>query len=86
MSNKRFEMYEIRRVLVQMRLGAADREIAQSGLLGRENLSRIRKLADAKGLLDRGKVLAGRHRSGGGVWSALEPAGQWSRASSPGQT
>ena len=57
MSNKRFEMYEIRQVLVQMRLGATDREIAQSGLMGREKLSRIRKLADAKGLLDRGRSL-----------------------------
>ena len=36
MSNKRFEMHEIGQVLVQMRLGATDRAIAQSGLMERK--------------------------------------------------
>ena len=52
MSNKRFKMYEIRQVLVQMRAGATDRGIAQSGLMGREKLAKIRKLAAEQGLLD----------------------------------
>ena len=52
MSNKRFEMHEIRQVLVQMRLGATDRAIAQSGLMGRKKLAQLRKLATAEGLLD----------------------------------
>ena len=52
MSNKRFEMHEIRQVLVQMRLGATDRAIAQSGLMGREKLAQLRKLAAAQGLLN----------------------------------
>ena len=52
MSNKRFEMHEIRQVLVQMRLGATDRAIAQSGLMGRKKLAQLRKLAAAQGLLD----------------------------------
>ena len=52
MSNKRFEMHEIRQVLVQMRLGATDRAIAQSGLMGRRKLVQLRKLAAEQGLLD----------------------------------
>ena len=52
MSNKRFEMHEIRQVLVQMRLGATDRAIAHSGLMGRKKLAQVRKQAAAQGLLD----------------------------------
>ena len=52
MSNKRFEMHEIRQVLVQMRLGATDRAIAQSGLMGRNKLAQVRKLGTAQGLLN----------------------------------
>ncbi|MHB8371076.1 MAG: hypothetical protein ACYDBP_15580 [Leptospirales bacterium] len=57
MSNKRFKMHEIRQTLVQMRLGATDREIAKSGLMGREKLSKVRKLADLRGFLNTGSPL-----------------------------
>lgn len=42
-------MYQYRQVLVRMRQGDADRDIARSGLMGRKKLSRLRKTA-----LDRG--------------------------------
>jgi len=36
MTNRRFEMYEYRQVIVRMRLGESDRAIAQTGLMGRK--------------------------------------------------
>ena len=35
MANRRFEMYQYRQVLVQMRLGETDRQLARAGLMGR---------------------------------------------------
>ena len=45
MSNRRFEMYQYRQALVQMRQGDSDRVIALSGLMGRKKLASIRKQA-----------------------------------------
>jgi transposase len=45
MSNRRFEMYQYRQVLVRMRQGDTDRDIERSGLMGRKKLSRLRKTA-----------------------------------------
>ena len=49
MSNRRFEMYEYRAVLVRMRQGDSDRAIARSGLMGRSKVRRFRALADLHG-------------------------------------
>jgi hypothetical protein len=45
MSNRRFEMYHYRQVLVRMRQGESDRQIATTGLMGRQAASRLRKQA-----------------------------------------
>jgi len=38
MSKRRFERYQYRQVLVRMRLGDSDRQIAHSGLMGRRKV------------------------------------------------
>jgi hypothetical protein len=45
-------MYELRQVLVCMRLGDSDRALAKSGLIGRPKAKALRQLADAEGWLD----------------------------------
>ena len=57
MANRRFQVYEIRQVLVQMRGGASDRVVAQSGLVGRKKSSWIRQVAGEKGWLNPANVL-----------------------------
>ncbi len=52
MANRRFEMYELRRILVRMRLGDPDRAIARSGLMGRRKAGELRERALAEGWLD----------------------------------
>ena len=59
MSNRRFEMYEYRAVLVRMRQGDSDRAIARSGLMGRSKVRRFRALADLHGWLESGNPLPG---------------------------
>ena len=44
-------MYEYRQVLVRMRLGDSDREIARSGLMGRAKSAALRATATAQGWL-----------------------------------
>jgi len=51
MSNRRFEMYEYRQVLVRMRQGDSDREIAKSGLMGRHKAAKLRRIANEHGWL-----------------------------------
>lgn len=51
MSNRRFEMYEIRQVLVRMRQGDSDREIARTGLMGRRKAAALRAVAVERGWL-----------------------------------
>lgn len=51
MSNRRFEMYQYRQVLVRMRQGDPDREIARAGMMGRKKLSRLRQTAQERGWL-----------------------------------
>ncbi len=57
MTNRRFEMYEYRQVLHQMRLGASDRQIARRGLMGRSKAKTVRAAALARGWLERGSPL-----------------------------
>ena len=52
MSKRRFEMYQYRQVLLRMRQGDSDREIARSRLMGRPKACAVRALADARGWLD----------------------------------
>lgn len=51
MSKRRFEMYQYRQVLVRMRQGDSDREIARSRVMGRRKISEIREVATARGWL-----------------------------------
>jgi predicted kinase len=52
MTNKRFEMYEYRQVLVRMRMGESNRAIAEAGLMGRKKAQKLRDLAQAYGWLE----------------------------------
>jgi hypothetical protein len=36
MANRRFEVFELRQILVRMRLGESDRDLSKSGLIGRK--------------------------------------------------
>jgi len=57
MANRRFEMHEIRQVIVQMRLGLTDRQIAKAGLMGRRKASELRRIASELGWLDKESLL-----------------------------
>ena len=57
MTNRRFEMYEYRQVIVRMRLGESDRAIAQTGLMGRKKVKSVREMARSRGWLDPGNEL-----------------------------
>ena len=59
MSNRRFEMFEYRAVLVRMRQGDSDRSIARAGLMGRTKARKFRALADRHGWLAPGNPLPG---------------------------
>lgn len=52
MSNRRFEMFEYRQVLVRLRQGDTDRQIARAGLMGRRKAGEVREVALARGWLD----------------------------------
>ena len=52
MANRRFEMHEYRNILVRMRLGESDRDIACARLMGRRKAAAIRRLAVRSGWLD----------------------------------
>ena len=45
-------MYQIRQVIVRMRLGESDRTIARAGLMGRKKARAVRTLAQQQGWLD----------------------------------
>ena len=57
MSNRRFEMVQYRHILVRMRLGESDRQIAAAGLMGRRTASKLRQKATQAGWLDPSKEL-----------------------------
>jgi len=52
MSKRSFEMYQYRQVLLRMRQGDSDREIARSALMGRPKSGAVRAVALARGWLD----------------------------------
>jgi transposase len=51
MSNRRFEMFHYRQVLVRMRQGDSDREIARSKTMGRRKIAHVREVAAARSWL-----------------------------------
>jgi transposase len=52
MANRRFEMHQYRHILVRMRLGETDRQIARAGLMGRPKAAAVRRQAQIQGWLD----------------------------------
>ena len=52
MANRRFEMFEIRQVIVRLRLGESTRQIARSQRVGRRTVATIHDAALAQGWLD----------------------------------
>ena len=57
MTNRRFEMYHYRHVLVRMRQGESDRKIAAARLIGRRAAGQLRKQAEELGWLDAAHAL-----------------------------
>lgn len=57
MANRRFEMYEYRQALVQMRQGVSDRGIRRARLMGRDKAKEVRAIAREQGWLDRSSPL-----------------------------
>ncbi len=51
MANRRFEMHQYRHILVRMRLGETDRQIARAGLMGRRKAAAVRQRAQQQGWL-----------------------------------
>lgn len=51
MGNRRFEMYQYRQILVRLRQGDTDRDIARARLMGRRKLAVVRAVAAAQGWL-----------------------------------
>lgn len=52
MSKRSFEMYQYRQVLLRMRQGDSDREIARTGLMGRAKCASVREVGVPLGWLD----------------------------------
>lgn len=52
MTNRRFEMYEIRQIIARLRLGESDRDIARSQAVGRKTVAAVRAKAQVHGWLD----------------------------------
>jgi transposase len=57
MSKRRFEMFHYRQVLVRMRQGDSDRDIARSNTMGRRKAAQIREVAEERGWLAPGVPL-----------------------------
>jgi len=50
-TKRRFEMYQYRQILVRMRRGDSDREIARSKTMGRKKIADVREIANGRGWL-----------------------------------
>ena len=57
MANRRFELYQYRQIVFQMRQGLSDRQIAKAGLMGRTKLGDFREIARQAGWLDQAAAL-----------------------------
>lgn len=82
MANRRFEMFEYRQILVRMRQGESDRELAKAELIGRKKAKALRALASERGWLDASRPLPedneqaavlGSKRAQPAVVSSIEP-------------
>ena len=82
MGRRRFEVFQCRQVLVRMRAGDSDREIARSGVMGRDKLAALRALARAQRWLEADGVVpddeaivavVGRARRAPSTVSSVEP-------------
>lgn len=51
MSRRRFEMLQYRQVLVRLRAGDSERDIARAGLMDREKVAKVRTVATQQGWL-----------------------------------
>lgn len=96
---RRFEMYQYRQILVRLRQGDSDRDIARSGLMGRKKVATVRELAGERGWLDGAcalpedaelaAALAPDKRAASCVSSVAayrEQIGAWTQAGVPGTT
>jgi hypothetical protein len=54
---RRIETFQYRQVLVRLRAGDSEREMARTGLMGRDKLASFRALASRQGWLDPGSEL-----------------------------
>lgn len=61
MTKRRFELYHYRQVLVRMRQGDSDRDIARSKTMGRNKIAQVRAIADERGWLALDSVLPDDH-------------------------
>jgi len=99
MSNRSFEMYEYRQVLVRMRQGDSDRQIAAARLVGRSKAAKPRGLAREHGWLEAEQPLPddaalaevlGQREASPGPSSQVEPHRErilaWKRAGITGTT
>ena len=57
MGNRRFEMHEYRHILTRMRHGESDRQLAKTGVIGRNKAAALRKTAKQHGWLDHSSPL-----------------------------
>jgi hypothetical protein len=58
MSNKRFDVYQYRQILVRMRQGDSDRDIGRSKTMGRRKIAQVRQIAQERGWLNPDLALA----------------------------
>ena len=91
-------MFQYRQVLVRLRAGDSERDLARSGVMGRQKLANVRALADERGWLDVGSELPddatlaaafGAQRRASSTVSSVEPwrelVAQWLAAGVQGK-
>src|SRR6201747_749934 len=61
MTNRRFDMYQYRQILVRRRRGYSDRDIARSKTMGRKKIAQVREIATQHGWLAREAALPDEH-------------------------
>ena len=48
MANRRFEVHDLRQIIIRMRAGESDRDLAKAHLIGRAKAAELRRLAEEK--------------------------------------
>ena len=76
MSNRRFEMYQYRQIIMRLRMGDTVRGLAREKLADRKTIGKIRAIAQAKGWLDSQNTMPGddnkEHYHSGIAWLTPE--------------